>query len=216
MIDGIRLKVCGLTSLADAESADRCGADYLGFIFFAKSPRHIELETFRAMAARLPERKKVAVMVEPTSVELTALTAAGFDFFQIHFRHDLAQSTVAGWSEIVGVDRLWLAPKLPPDADVPAALLPLAKHFLLDTFHANKFGGTGATGDWQKFARHRQTHPEKTWILSGGLNPENIGEALRASGARLVDVNSGVESSPGIKDQEKLMRFITRLRENRA
>src|ERR1035437_7723177 len=122
MIDGIRLKVCGLTSLADAEFADRCGADCLGFIFFAKSPRHISLETFRAMATRLPERKKVAVTVEPTPDELAALTAAGFDFFQVHFRHDLAQSTVAGWSETVGVDRLWLAPKLPPDADVPAAL----------------------------------------------------------------------------------------------
>lgn len=216
MIDGIRLKVCGLTSLADAAFADRCGADYLGFIFFAKSPRHIALETFRAMAARLPERKKVAVMVEPTPVELTALTMAGFDFFQIHFRHDLAQSTVAGWSETVGVDRLWLAPKLPPDVDLPAPLLPQAKHFLLDTFHADKFGGTGATGDWAKFARQQQAHPGKTWILSGGLNPDNIGEALRASGARFVDVNSGVESAPGVKDQEKLKQFVVAMHKARV
>jgi phosphoribosylanthranilate isomerase len=213
MIDGIRLKVCGLTSLVDVEFADRCGADYLGFILYQKSPRFVALETFRAMAARLPERGKVAVSVEPTGAELAAMNSAGFDFFQIHFRHDLAQSTVAGWSEIVGVDRLWLAPKLPPDVDVPASLLPLAKHFLLDTFHANKFGGTGATGDWPKFARHQQAHPEKTWILSGGLNPENIGDALRASGARFVDVNSGVESAPGVKDHPKLKHFVMRLHE---
>ena len=213
MIDGIRIKVCGLTSHVDAEFADRCGADYLGFILYPKSPRHIALETYRAMAARLPDRRKVAVSVEPTVAELTAMKAAGFDFFQIHFRHDLPASTVAGWSETVGAERLWLAPKLPPAIDVSAALLPLAEFFLLDTFHAEKFGGTGATGDWPKFARHQQAHPKKFWLLSGGLNAENIGEALRATGAKFIDVNSGVESAPGVKDQEKLKRFVVRLHE---
>ena len=214
MIDGIRFKVCGLTSLVDADCADRCGADYLGFIFYPKSPRNISLETFRAMSARLPERRKVAVTVEPTSAELAELAAAGFDYFQIHFRHDCAVPEVAAWSKAVGVDRLWLAPKLPPGAEVPAALLPLAKHLLLDTFHAEKFGGTGATGDWAKFARHQRAHPGKTWILSGGLNADNIGEALRASGASFIDVNSGVESTPGVKDHEKLRRFVARLHES--
>jgi phosphoribosylanthranilate isomerase len=211
MIDGIRLKVCVLTSLVDAEFADRCGVDYLGFIFYPKSPRHISLETYRAMAARLPERKKVAVSVEPTLAELAEMSSAGFEFFQIHFRHELPATAIASWAETVGVERLWLAPKLPPGTDVPAALLPLAKSFLLDAFHAEKFGGTGATGDWTKFARHQQKHPEKTWILSGGLAPENIGEALRASGARFVDVNSGVESAPGVKDHAKLKSFAVAL-----
>ena len=216
MIDGIRFKVCGLTSLVDADFADRCGADYLGFIFHPKSPRNISAETFRAMVGRLPERRKVAVTVEPTLAELAELAAAGFDFFQVHFRHDLDVAVAAGWSAGVGVERLWLAPKLPPGAEVSATLLPLAKHFLLDTFHAEKFGGTGATGDWAKFARHQQTHPGKTWILSGGLNADNIGEALRASGARFVDVNSGVESAPGVKDHAKLKRFVVRLHESRG
>jgi phosphoribosylanthranilate isomerase len=147
---------------------------------------------------------------------LADFNAAGFDFFQIHFRHDLPATQVAAWAETVGVDRLWLAPKLPPAVDVPPTLLPLAKHFLLDTFHADKFGGTGATGDWEKFARHQRSHADKTWILSGGLNPDNIGAALRSSGARFVDVNSGVESAPGIKDQEKLKRFVVRLHESRS
>lgn len=216
MIDGIRLKVCGLTSIVDAEFADRCGADYLGFILYPKSPRYLPLATFDAMGPRLPDRNKVAVTVEPTLKELSAMAAAGFDFFQIHFRHDLPIATIAEWSKLVGVDRLWLAPKLPPTSEVAADLLPLAKYFLLDTFHAEKFGGTGETGDWGKFSRHQNAHTEKTWILSGGLNPENIGDALRRSEARFVDVNSGVESAPGVKDEAKLKRFVVRLHESRV
>ncbi len=216
MIDGVRLKVCGLTSHVDAEFADRCGADYLGFILYPKSPRHIALETYRAMAKRLPERHKVAVTVEPTVAELTAMSDAGFDFFQIHFRPETPEATVASWAETVGPKRLWLAPKLPPTVDVSATLLPLAEHFLLDAFHAEGFGGSGKTGDWGKFARHRANYPEKTWILAGGLSPDNIGEAIRQSGTRFVDVNSGVESAPGVKDQEKLKRFVVRLHEART
>ncbi len=216
MIDGIRIKLCGLTTIVDADFADKCGVDYLAFNFYPKSPRRIALTTYDAMRFRLPERKRVAVSVEPTLTELTAFNALGFDFFQIHFRHDLPTATVASWAETVGVERLWLAPKLPPETDVPAALLPFAKHFLLDSFHADKFGGTGATGDWAKFARQQQAHPDKTWILSGGLNPGNIGEALKASDARFVDVNSGVESAPGVKDQEKLKKFVIAVHQART
>lgn len=213
MIDGIRLKVCGLASLVDAEWADKCGADYIAFNFYPKSPRFVSLEQFRAMSARLPGRRKVAVSVEPTDAELTAMNAAGFDYFQVHFRHETPLATIGRWAETVGADRLWLAPKLPPGVDVDPAWLPYAKFFLLDTFQADGFGGSGRTSDWEKFARHQQAHPEKFWILSGGLNPENIGAALRESGARFVDVNSGVESAPGVKDLEKLKRFVVRLHE---
>ena len=216
MIDGIRIKVCGLTSLVDAEFADKGGVDCLGFILYPQSPRHISLETFQAMRKRLPDRKKIAVSVEPSEADVKAMARAGFDFFQIHFRHDFPPATIAGWSKMVGAEKLWLAPKLPPEIDVPAALLPFAKFFLLDTFHADKFGGTGATGDWAKFARHQSAHPDKVWILSGGLNPDNIGEALKQSGAKFVDVNSGVESAPGVKDHEKLKRFVIRLHESRT
>lgn len=214
MIDGIRIKVCGLTSLVDAEFADRCGVDYLGFNLFVKSPRYIALEQYRAMSRKLPERKKVAVTVEPTHDDLAAIQAAGFDFFQIHFRAELSFEFSRAWSQAVGPERLWLAPKLPPGQDVPADLLPLASTFLLDAYHTGVFGGSGQTGDWGKFARHRTNHPEKTWILAGGLNPENIGDALRASGAKFVDVNSGIETAPGIKDHEKLKRFVVRLHES--
>ena len=214
MINGIRLKVCGLTSLVDAELADRAGADYLGFVLYAKSPRHVTPARFRAMAARLPDRRKVAVMVEPSAAELA--TAAGFDFVQIHFPHDLPPDTVAAWAGVVGRQRLWLAPRLPPAATLPPALLPLADTFLFDAFHAEKFGGSGQTADWTKFRQQRELHPEKTWILAGGLNPDNISVALKATGARLVDVNSGIEASPGVKDPAKVAAFVARLAEIRS
>lgn len=213
MIDGVRLKVCGLTSLVDAEFADRCGADYLGFIFHPASPRKITLEQYRAMAPRLPDRRKVAVSVEPTLDELTAMQDAGFDFFQIHHRTTIDVQRLSEWSRLVGEKHLWLAPKLPPSEDVSAAALAVAKFILFDTFHAEGFGGSGKTGDWAKFARHQATHTHNFWILAGGLNPENIGDALRASGARFVDVNSGVEVAPGVKDENKLKRFVVQLHE---
>ena len=216
MIDGVRLKVCGLTSLVDAEFADRCGADYLGFILYPQSPRFVALAQYAALAKRLPDRRRVAVSVEPTLEELAAQESAGFDYFQIHFRVDTPVAAVAAWSERVGAERLWLAPKLPPEQDVAPALLPLAKYFLLDTFHEGGFGGSGRTGDWGKFARHLAAHPTQKWILAGGLNPGNIGEALRASGARWVDVNSGVEAAPGVKDHEKLKRFVVALHQART
>src|ERR1043166_1415407 len=140
MIDGIRLKVCGLTSIVDAELADRCGSDYLGFIFYPKSPRYLPLASYEAMEPRLPERKKVAVSVEPSLTELMAMQSAGFDFFQIHFGLEYSRALVGAWSRTVSPEKLWLAPKLPPDQDVPTELLPLARHFLLDTFHPEKFG----------------------------------------------------------------------------
>lgn len=215
MIDGVRLKVCGLTSLVDAQFADRCGADYLGFILFPQSPRYIPLPQVQAMANRLPDRRKVAVTVEPDLNELE-LMADDFDFFQIHFRFDLPLATLAGWAKVVGLERLWLAPKLPPAEDVPAQLLRISRYFLLDTFQAEGFGGSGKTGDWPKFVRHQQAHPDRFWVLAGGLNADNIGEAMRATNAKFVDVNSGVEAAPGIKDHDKLKSFVVRLHESRV
>lgn len=213
MIDGIRIKVCGLTSIVDAEFADRCGADYLGFIFHPKSPRNISLAQYRAMSPRLPERRKVAVSVEPSLNELTAMRDEGFDYFQIHFRLETPTELLTAWSRLVGEKHLWLAPKLPPAADVPPAALAVAKFIMLDTFHAEGFGGSGQTGDWPKFARHQAKHTHNFWILAGGLNANNIAEAVRSTGTRFVDVNSGVEAAPGVKDEAKLKRFVVRLHE---
>lgn len=213
MIDGIRFKVCGLTSLVDAEFADRCGADYLGFIFHPKSPRYISLDQYRAMRARLPDRRKVAVSVEPGVEELSAMREAGFDFFQIHFGPETTEAQLTAWSRTVGEKHLWLAPKLPPGAAISPAALAVARFILFDTFHPEGFGGSGKTGDWASFVRHQHAHPKNIWILAGGLNPENIGEALKQTAARLVDVNSGVEAAPGVKDEAKLKRFVVGIHE---
>jgi len=207
MIGGIQWKTCGLTSLVDAEAADSAGADYLAFNFYPKSPRYVTHAQYQAMDNLLPERKRVAVSVEPELSEVQWFIEQGFDRIQIHFRVDLPIERVAAWSELVTVDKLWLAPKLPPGTPFPAALLPYARTFLLDTFATDKFGGTGKTGDWENFRALKAAQPDKTWILSGGLSPENIGDALRATGARFLDVNSGVESAPGVKDTAKLKAF---------
>lgn len=211
MINGVRLKVCGITSLVDADAADAVGADCLGFIFHAKSPRNVAPAQYAAMKDRLPPRKKVAVCVEPSAADLAALDKLGFDYFQLHFSAETAIATIAQWSHFTGRSRLWLAPKLPPVQDVKPEWLPLADTFLLDTFHAEKFGGTGEVGDWPKFKRHRDGNPAKSWILSGGLNPENVAAAVTATGAKFIDVNSGVEQAPGIKSPAKLKALVLAL-----
>ena len=213
MIDGIRLKVCGLTSIVDAEFADRCGADYLGFIFHPKSPRFVSLEQYHAMAPRLPARRKVAVSVEPTVGELEAMRDLGFDFFQVHYGPETPEAHLMAWSRTVGAKHLWLAPNLPPGHSVSPAATAVARFILFDTYQPSGFGGSGRTGDWAGFKRHQSAHPGNFWILAGGLTPENIGEALRQTGARVVDVNSGVEAAPGIKDEAKLKRFVVAIHE---
>ncbi len=216
MIAGIRFKVCGLTSLVDVECADKCGADYLGFNLYPQSPRHISLDQFRALTKNLPDRRTIAITVAPHLDELAAMKEAGFDAFQIHFVADTPLETIKGWSDLVTPERLWLAPKLPPEMDVPEEWLPLAKTFLIDTFSTKEFGGTGKTGDRSKFARHQKNHPEKTWVIAGGISPENVGETLRQSEAHFVDINSGVETAPGVKDHAKLKQFVVKLNEARS
>jgi phosphoribosylanthranilate isomerase len=213
MIKGVRLKVCGLTSLVDAEAADSAGADYLGFILYPKSPRFVSLAQFAAMVPRLPPRKKVAVVVEPSLETLAQIKAAGFDHVQVHFSNSTASVTVSRWLEVIPRQMLWLAPRVPPGQDLDLSLVALVDHILLDTYHPEAHGGTGQTGDWMNFKTLRTSYPQVNWILAGGLNPENITAALAATTARWVDVNSGIESAPGVKDHAKLQSFVNALRQ---
>lgn len=213
MVSGIRFKVCGLTSLVDADAADAVGADYLGFILYPKSPRYVSLAQFEAMAPRLPPRKKVAVVVEPSAEELTAIKAAGFDYVQLHFPNETPFFMAALWLDVIPPEMLWLAPRVPTGKDLDLSFVPLADTILLDTYHPNAVGGTGQTGDWKTFAWHRTKFKKVNWVLAGGLKPENIVEAVTATGARFVDVNSGVESAPGVKDHSKLKAFADALRQ---
>jgi len=212
MVDGIQLKVCGLTTAADAAAAAAGGADFLGFITYPQSPRFLPVAQFRTLAPALPVLPWVGVSVEPTADALRELRDAGFAKFQIHFRHDLPFAAVESWAAAVGAEHLWLAPKLPPVIDVAPEWKALVGTVLLDTFDAKLFGGTGRIGDWGKFRRHRESAPDKTWILSGGLDAGNVGRAVRQTGATFVDVSSGIESAPGLKDPEKLAAFVAALR----
>lgn len=217
MVDGVRLKFCGLTSLVDANFADALGADYLGFILYPKSPRGLSVRDFENLKPNLPTgRKLVAVMVEPSDVELTAAKEAGFDRFQIHFSTEFPIERIEEISKQVGRDRLWLAPKRRPESALDERWLDWAETILVDTFSANEFGGSGKTGNWSEFARLQSEHPATKWVLAGGLNLENIGNALTQSGARLVDVNSGVEVAPGIKDHAKMKAVVLGIHKQRT
>jgi phosphoribosylanthranilate isomerase len=206
VISGIRLKVCGLTSLVDADAAAAIGADFFGFILHPASPRFVPLEQFAAMRPRLPDGLKVAVMVEPTAAAVAAGQAAGFDRLQLHFS-PAAAARAAQWSAAVGPERLWLAPRLAPGTALDPAWLPLAHTWLLDAYSPSQYGGTGRTGDWAEFRRLSTAHRDRTWVLAGGLGPDNIAAAIAATGARVVDVNSGVERAPGLKDPALLARL---------
>ena len=112
------------------------------------------------------------------------------------------------WAHIVGgPDRLWLAPILPPDRDLPDSFVQLGARILLDTYQKNQVGGTGKVNDWERFRQLQQRYSEVDWILAGGLNPQNLAVAIRQAGAMHVDVNSGVESAPGIKDPRRQIYF---------
>ena len=212
MIGHMALKVCGLRRAEDARLAAELGADYLGFILYPKSPRYLALGDYAGLATTYPHGpKRVAVMVEPTLEDLDWAQEVGFDRFQIHARADVSHDVVRLWSEAVGPAFLWLASKLPPGVAFPVDWLPFANTFLIDTYHADGFGGSGKTGDWSGFAALAATHPEKTWVLAGGLSPDNIADALAKSGARFVDVNSGVEDAPGEKSADKLRAFAAAL-----
>jgi phosphoribosylanthranilate isomerase len=211
MINGVQIKVCGLTSVADAKAAAVNGADYLGFILYPRSPRFVSREAFDAMRPQLPDKKKVGVVVYSSMEELEQYKDAGFDFIQLHFPNDTPFFEVAMWTEIIPPNRLWLAPRVPPGKEMDPAFFPLADHVLVDTYHDGGYGGSGKTGNWTEFARLRERFTKVTWILAGGLNPDNIADAVKTAGAKIVDVNSGIEMSPGVKDHAKLKAFFDAL-----
>lgn len=208
MVGPIQFKVCGLTRARDAQAAAAAGADYLGFIFYPKSPRSIRIERFHDIKPRLPELPRVAVTVAPDLFTLSQLEAAGFDYFQIHFPIGLA-GELESWVKLVGKERLWLAPKMPPGVELDPAMLDQASGVLWDAFKkdADTYGGTGSLSDWEAFRSAKERYPEKKWILAGGLSPENAVEAVEKTGARCLDFNSSLEIEPGVKDLERIAQI---------
>ncbi len=209
MTSDIRVKICGVTDAAAVSAAVSAGAAYLGFNFFPKSPRYADFDTAAALAAGVPSGiAKVALTVDADDAMLDALTErVPLDMLQLHGsesaervievkgRYGLPVMKVIG---IAGAEDL---PKIDTYARVSDQLLVDAK----PPKGADRPGGNAVAFDWSLIAGRRWSLP---WMLAGGLTPDNVVEAIRQTGARQVDVASGVESAPGVKDLELIRRFV--------
>ena len=207
-----KIKVCGLTREEDVKLTLSLGADYLGFILYPQSPRAVSLDRAVELAAAVPVGQRVAVDVATSLDDLKRYREAGFDYFQIHFGADFDHSNLAEYSKIVGKEKLWLAPRLASEDTFTEDILDYANTILIDTFVNDQFGGTGKVGDWTRFNALKERYPQTNWVLAGGLSPSNLLDALTSVTADHLDINSGVEIAPGIKDGAKLREAFKVLR----
>jgi phosphoribosylanthranilate isomerase len=203
----VKLKVCGLTSLEDARLAVECGAEYLGFNFYRKSPRYIEPGAVREIVERLPGWiETVGIFVNQPGADevLEILRLSGVRMAQLHGDED------AEYCRRVGAERVIKALRVGPDFETARVLDYPAAAVLLDAFDARLYGGTGLTTDWEIA---RAASGLRKIFLAGGLSPDNLGDAIRAVAPYAVDVNSGVESAPGRKDAARLRRLAQVMRD---
>jgi len=207
----VSVKICGLNEAQGVDTAIKAGARYLGFVFFPKSPRFVTHAEAAGLVAEVPLGiARVGLFVDPDDATLeTTLASVPLDVIQLHGAETpervsavkaltgLPVMKAVGVAEPGDLDRLWdyglVADMLLIDAKPPKdAVLP---------------GGNGLAFDWRLLAGRQILKP---WLLAGGLTPENVNEAIRLTRAQGVDVSSGVESAPGVKDPEKIRRFIAR------
>ena len=205
----VRVKICGLREEAHVAAAVDAGARYVGFVFFAKSPRNVTVELAARLAATVPPGvAKVALVVDATDADLDAIVAAvPLDMLQLHgnespdrvaeirARYGLPVMKAVGIAGPEDVEKIALygkvADQILVDAKAPkGAAVP---------------GGNGLAFDWTLIARKYWPCP---WMLAGGLTPDNVAEAIRLTGARQVDVSSGVELAPGVKDAGLIRAFV--------
>lgn len=196
-----RVKFCGITNPADALAAVEAGADAIGMVFVAGSPRHLRVEQAREIASHIPPLVgRVGLFVNPTrDLVLDAVEACGLDALQFHGEESpefCQQFNVRSYKafRVRGPETLELLPAFQTAA------------WLLDSYSPSKHGGTGETFNWALAADAVKLG--KPIILAGGLKPSNVGEAVRQVRPYAVDVSSGVESAPGKKDRA-LMRAFT-------
>ena len=209
MSSKIAVKICGLRTPEDVQAVTKAGARYAGFVFFPKSPRHLEIEQARPLALDAPPGlAKVALVVNADDAFLDALTAqVPLDFLQLHGKEtpDRVREIKARYGlpvmKAVGI----------ADAqDVPAIATyeAVADQILVDAKPprtATLPGGNGLSFDWRLIAGREWAKP---WMLAGGLDPESVAAAIDATGTRQVDVSSGVETAPGQKDAVLIERFV--------
>ena len=206
----VRVKICGITTPEDAESAVRAGADAIGLVF-AESPRKVSAEMARAIVATLPPFvAAVGVFVdEPAGAIEEIARYAGLSAVQLHGRRspDEVHRLSAAFRVIMAF-RVRDA-----GAYEEAAKYPTASAYLFDAYVEGKMGGTGKLIEPGLLPSPSvQEAFQRPWILAGGLTPENVDRALLLARPYAVDVSSGVEASPGRKDAEKVREFIARVR----
>jgi phosphoribosylanthranilate isomerase len=201
----VRIKICGITRVEDALAAVALGADMIGLNFYPPSPRSLTLEHAQGIRRAIGRRCEVVGVFVNADREYIAerLGALGLDLIQFHGDED--EAALAGWPvRVIRAIRL----KAEPPADVIARTR--ADYVLLDTFHPKLFGGTGKTRQLDGLKGFELSRI----FISGGLTPENVAEAA-ALRPYAVDVASGVESAPGIKDPLKLRSFIANAKSTR-
>ncbi|KEP69905.1 phosphoribosylanthranilate isomerase [Thioclava sp. BHET1] len=204
-----RVKICGLRDAETLSAAVAAGARYVGFVFFAKSPRSVSIAQARDLALEVPPGvAKVALVVNPADEDLSAICdAVPLDMLQLHGSE--TPERVAEIRARFGLPVMKAVGVAGPE-DLPAIARyeEVADQILLDAKApkgAPLPGGNGLAFDWRLIAGRNWTKP---WMLAGGLTPENVAEAIRLTGARQVDVSSGVESAPGVKDAGRIARFL--------
>jgi phosphoribosylanthranilate isomerase len=207
------VKICGLSTAETLQAALEAGADMVGFVFFERSPRFVGLDHARELATKARGRAKIVALGVDASDRTLAAIIAGIapDILQLHGSE--SPERVAEISHAFGVP-VMKALGVAEAADFAKALEydDAADWLLIDAKppkDATRPGGNGAPFDWRLA---RGFAPKAPWLLSGGLEPANVGEAIALSGARRVDVSSGVESAPGVKDIEKIKAFVAAAR----
>lgn len=202
------VKICGLKTPAALRAAAEAGAAYVGFVFFPKSPRNVTLAEARALAADAPAGlMKVALLVDPDDALVDEIAASPIDMIQLHGEESPARvSAIRARSGLPAMKALGVAvredlARLDDYAEAADQLLVDAKPAPGDALP----GGNGLAFDWRLLAGRSWSRP---WMLAGGLNPGNVAEAIRLTGARQVDVSSGVERAPGVKDEDMIRAFV--------
>ena len=200
-----KIKICGLTRPEDAQAAAELGADAVGLVFYAKSKRCVDAAQAAEIAAALPPQvAKVALFVNATADSIRRiLGAVPIDVLQFH--GDEAPEFCRQFGK-----PYWKAVRVRSAQDIVEAAERYADAaaLLLDAHIEGQYGGTGQVFDWRLLP---DTMP-LPWILSGGLNPGNVAAALRQTGAAWLDVSSGVEQAPGIKNRDLMADFIRQVR----
>lgn len=199
----VEVKICGITTLEDATAALGYGADMLGFIFYSKSTRYITPIAAREIISALPTTiATVGVFVDASPKEVNqAVRISGIDTVQLHGTESPEECAKIRNAKVIKAFRI------SKREDILGICNYNVDAILLDTYVKGTHGGTGETFDWTLAIEAKKYGP---LILSGGLTPENISEAIATVRPYAVDVSSGVESSPGVKIHELIKQFIER------